>query len=224
MAGRCEQDGDCQMISRSGLALACVTALSLGLMCRCRPPSCEEIAEPRVLAAPLNQLTPDTLPDWVESSFHLSEPITVFSVNQYVWKEGERRYDVVLSPNIKRIKVDLAPQPSLNEVLACLGSPALYYATSHLHSDVALEVGLWYPDRNVVVEHFVLSRGLRLIPYTPYIDGQIRMQRLTVVRPGTVNEMIDNAIPYGNMAELHDKVVKSLKPWPGEVSKMEIDP
>jgi hypothetical protein len=36
--------------------------------------------------------------------------------------------------------------------------------------------------------------------------------------------MVDNAYSYGTWPELHNKILKALKPWPGDVSRMEIDP
>jgi hypothetical protein len=119
-----------------------------------------------------------------------------------------------------------ALEPTSAGIVRCFGAPDLYQASYLTYIEAKIfDLGLWYPDKGVVVSgvHF----GKHWVDWSgrppPPFDEKVTMTYMTIVAPGTTEEMIKRVYTYGDRDDVREKVLKTLRPWPGAWEKIVVD-
>jgi len=112
------------------------------------------------------------------------------------------------------------PKLTLIQVIDCLGHPDLYiaYFRQGIHAR-RLELGLWYVGKGFIFSH----SSTRYRESTPVITSNQRVERLIIVKPGELGEMIRNVYLSGNDSATRAYIECLLRPWPGSIEEMEVE-
>ncbi len=191
------------------------------------PWSCTEVVDLRLEAFPF-RASEEAVSTWVQQEIGVQSTAiqggpSAFG-NGYVkyWRVGQRWYEVSQwSDGRDSVLVKTGwdgSAPSLAEALRCFGQPSLYRAY------LAMTPGgywtcldLWYPERGLLVSSCVTRKATRITPEQAVAD-------ISYVQPGTLSELIPRftaGISPGS--ERYTQIERSLKPWPGDISRIAID-
>lgn len=131
------------------------------------------------------------------------------------WQVSGRIYDLALHNGRLDDRAGMSflrQKPSADQVIACLGTPRLYYA--HYNWDLgkyALHLYLLFPDQGI------LASGARYFypkpEQTPVIEGSFRISRFTFVRPGPAEQLLQKI--YIEDSVSMDPSIPAYRPWPG---------
>lgn len=134
----------------------------------------------------------------------------------------QRTYDVTLWNDARESAVVWErwseQAPTLADALRCLGDPPLYRA--HLAPTPAGDwtyLDLWYPERGIMVTAYV-TRKVSEMNLTQAI------KYIAYVQPGPPEDLITRffwAITRDD--DRYVEILKGLKPWPGDITKITID-
>ncbi len=111
------------------------------------------------------------------------------------------------------------PNPTLSQAIDCLGEPEHYIAfvTPVAHSAI-LTLDLVYPVKGIVVHYFDLYTTDQIHPY-------LRIRKMSVVAPGTTEEVVQVAYSIGvSDHQLYRHSACLRKPWPGSFEAIEVAP
>lgn len=107
--------------------------------------------------------------------------------------------------------------PTVGDVLRCLGKPALYRAYLGRHPAVIwTQLELWYPDRGLVIR-FEVKRT------TSTFELAMELSAVSYVKPGLQKELIPRVWAIQPATETYNRILNSLRPWPGEIKDVTID-
>ena len=118
------------------------------------------------------------------------------------------------------------PDPTLTQVLDCLGGPDYYKATYAADIEaIQLSLTLWYTERGIIIEHV----SFHYQEQPPAIDAEYRIGKFFVVAPGKPEDMVVNRYRVVNMHRFgdnldiyaHESCV--LRPWPGSIEAIEVE-
>ena len=117
-------------------------------------------------------------------------------------------------------------EPTSAGIINCFGPPDLYQASYLTHVDAKIfDLGLWYLNKGVVIKgshhgkHWVDWPGRP----PPLFDEKVTMTYMIIVAPGTAEEMIKSVYTYGDRDDVREKVLKTLRSWPGAWEKIMVD-
>ena len=132
-------------------------------------------------------------------------------------------YSALFREERRLVKVDVRwqyPQPTLSQVIDCLGFPQYYEAIfqSGLHSP-HLVLGLWYTEKGLVVNH----NSSDYLEPPPAIHPRLRMESFIVVAPGSPEQMVPNAYTKGYDPAIQAYGLCLLRPWPGSIEALELE-
>lgn len=132
-------------------------------------------------------------------------------------------YSALFREERRLIKVDVLwqdPQPTLTQVIDCLGFPEYYEAIFQPATEGRhLRLGLWYTEKGLVVNHD--SFDYREPP--PAIHPKLRMDGFIVVTAGDPEQMAPNVYTVGYKPAIQAYGLCVLRPWPGSIEAIEIE-
>ena len=110
-------------------------------------------------------------------------------------------------------------QPTLTQVIDCLGYPSHYIAFYDFGPGGDIRsLTLLYTDVGLVVRHNALVLRFQF----PGIHPNMRMREFVVVPPVAAERMAAHLFSYGREARHLARTVCLLKPWPGSIEAMEM--
>lgn len=195
--------------------------------------TCDQFIDPRLSAIPFSRLAPADIVGWISETFKLrTGQITVSGASQpnydsttqlnVLWTDGNIEYQAIWANSKKFIWARLTAQPTVEEVIACIGPPAYYLASKHLYAD-GYEVSLWYTQRGLIFEHTVLTRGFRFPAPSLEANGNTVIESIMYVESGDIDSLIYNTYGRGVDTDFRNKLIKALRPWPGKAADMVVD-
>ena len=183
---------------------------------------------------------------WTEFNFSADSPADVAATAPRLWgiDEDKVRVDEELWGTVSRvawldrkiygsvggysswfregvlIKFEVAwffPTPTLSQAIDCLGDPEHYIAFVTLVPDSALfNLDLVYPQKGIVVHYSDLYTTDQIHPY-------LRLFNMSVVAPGTTEEVVDEAFSIGiHDSQLYGYSACLRKSWPGSFEAIEV--
>ena len=155
---------------------------------------------------------------WTDSSNHGNRWV--------IWQDFGDEYDIQFSALFRKeqslfqIFTQWYPEPTLAQIVGCLGYPEYYEAsyTQGVDSPM-LSLAFWYVKRGFIIEHVSLHSQEQ----PPAIDAEYRIDRLTVVAPGEREEMVVNAFKLVDNQNLLAYGLCVLRPWPGSIEAIEVE-
>jgi|GEM_PF-3043774 len=175
-----------------------------------KPVPCPQINEINLFSIS----TPNEMEMWLENNTRLTgDDILADSVagtNTLTWQENGSTYYAYFDDNkIKSIHIHWkALEPTLNDVLDCLGTPDLYYAEFSYRRTGELHLSLWYLDEGFLVTSTDFGRQ----KVSVVIDENVIMTSIYFV-----------ATPFDSVEEMNEGLKPAvylhypldvLKPWP----------
>lgn len=131
-------------------------------------------------------------------------------------------YSALFREERQLIKVDVRwhPNPTLAQVIDCLGFPEYYAAFYQQEIETAsLNLAFWYVEKGFVVRHVSFHRQER----PPEIRLTQRMTDLFVVAPGTSEQMVPNVYTYGDEPAVQAWGLCVIRPWSGSIETIEVE-
>jgi len=110
-------------------------------------------------------------------------------------------------------------EPTLGQIINCLGVPEYYEATYFADYELHLNLKLWYPEKGIVIEHFSFHN--QELP--PPIDADYRIPMFYVLAPGEPVEMVANLYVQGEDPDVQAYGLCVLRPWPGSIEALEVE-
>ena len=112
------------------------------------------------------------------------------------------------------------PEPSIAQVIDCLGAPDFYEAYYEPVAEArSLELALWYVEKGLVVQNSSIHYRER----TPAVSPRQRLEHLIVGAPGDLEEMVRNVYTGGDDPSWQAYTLCLLRPWPGSVEEIEVE-
>lgn len=141
-------------------------------------------------------------------------------VTEVAWQNAGLQYGAQFGEKeLLRVWVWKTNTPG-DQLLACLGQPTHYFATSALEeSGPARSIYLFFPTRGIMVYGWQIFRATIDTKSIPVVDGQFPFQSLMIVKPQSVEQTIE--IGWGDFGS---DILRQLKPWPGDWAKIEFPP
>ena len=113
-----------------------------------------------------------------------------------------------------------APNPTMEQVLDCLGFPDYYKAIYAANIEaIQLSLTLWYTERGIIVEHVSFYYQEQL----PTIDADYGIDRFFFVAPGEHEKMVVKAYMLGDDLDILAYESCILRPWPGSIEALEVE-
>jgi len=190
-------------------------------------PTCSEIVDKRIESFPFNATREEAL-TWVEEHYDIT-PAEIhggLSANgtgyYYYWKVDAKRYDLTgdinaAEPPVVGLIWENKP-PSVNDILYCLGHPALYrsyYAV--LPEAIWTYLELWYPERGIMVTIYITDK-------VSSINNGIPIAYVSYVKPGSLEKLLPRIFrDIAPGSERYFQILHNLRPWPDDITKITID-
>ncbi len=127
---------------------------------------------------------------------------------RYLAEGGKRR-------KLVSVRVDMNPQPSLAQIIACLGAPQSHSATLTQDNELLLTLSLWYPEKGFVVYGFSYDAHVQSTAFQP----GFRMDSFSVVSPGSLEERVSDLHHWSARAY----ILCTYRPWPGSIEAIEVE-
>lgn len=185
-----------------------------------QPVECDDLVDKRVQSISFDPISPEEAHAWVVSTFD-----TVASDNSpdsmYIlmnWDSEGQRWSMYLTEKETTLSVYWEHDgPALQEVLRCMGAPDYYRAfLDPTPGPTFTQLELWY-----------LGDGLRffitLTEPVSQFDSAVAIKGVSYFKPGTVQEIIRSIIVEPS-SEQYRRLLNSVKPWPGNLDEVEVDP
>ena len=121
---------------------------------------------------------------------------------------------------LKKIEVKWTwPNPTLAQIIDCLGFPDHYIAFEEVGPDhIFINLALFYTDDGIVIR----DRGTIWTVGPRRIHTSMKIEEFVLVAPSTAEQMGTEMYRYGQEPKHLIYSVCLLKPWPGAVEAMEI--
>ena len=116
---------------------------------------------------------------------------------------------------LSEVRVDMYPQPSLAQIIDCLGAPQSHSATLVPDFEPQLSLALWYVEKGFVVSGVSFDRQVQLTAFQP----DFRMTTFSVVPSGSLEEMVSDL--YHRTVQTY--ILCTLRPWPGSIEAIEVE-
>jgi hypothetical protein len=197
-----------------------------------QPRGCDETI-PEVIAPSLfEELTQDAAVQWARDNLEVS--ISDATTMDIQTEEGLEGKDFVGGRNgtmytFRFLENELQSvllywersAPAADRFIECFGTPDLYQATYHeRHEDRWIYLELWYLDEGMRVSGRYFLRGNQ----PPSVDGTALLDAVTLVPPGTAEEMLASSMVGSQMNEEdRARFIGPLNPWPGSWEDAEVD-
>lgn len=135
--------------------------------------------------------------------------------------QGDRFSALFRNNRLTQIQVRwIDRQPTLAEVVGCVGYPEQYHAIYKQFEVRELDVSLWYLERGLVVGGYSFhSSQLQL----PEVSSDYKMTSFTIVSPGTPEQMTMDVYTDGDSPGVQAYALRLLKPWPGSLKEIRVD-
>lgn len=214
------------------LTASCVplpTPSGSALATRQEPWDCTEVIDTRLESFPFDADV-ETARGWVQTRYMLNAADVQFDLSadgaqsMLHWRAQpvEAIYGAVFWNDAResaRISVNWYGQaPSLADVLRCLGDPSFYrafLAPTPGGDWTCLE--LWYPERGIIATTYVTRKVFVMTTNQP-------VRGIVYVRPGLPDDLIIRTTwSITRDSDRYVEILKGLKPWPGDITKITID-
>jgi len=176
-----------------------------------KPVPCSQIKEMDLFSIS----TPGDMEMWLENNTQLTrDDVSISSIEDTTmarWEEnGSTYYTHFHDDKVKNIHIDWKVlEPTLNDVLNCLGPPDLYYAEYSFRSGGTLFIDLWYLDEGFLVPSTQFGRQKQPI----VIDENTIMNGIYYV--ATPSDAIEEMNEGLKPAIYTQYSLEVLEPWPG---------
>lgn len=203
------------LLITSGLVLSCVPEQSVV--------SCVEIQQNALRSLPYDNATKPQVLTWIMDNYQLDNATIAEEDGRLRWLNGNSGYVATFEHGtLKRVGIDWRKgyEPTVQEVLACLGPPDYYTAALKPDQEVRFELSLWYLDEGLVVNSVSFSR---LETVQPIVREDRRVTHMIVLQPGSVVDLTMRVYGYSRVADVPDTLLGTLKPWPGDLSQIVIE-
>jgi len=160
---------------------------------------------------------------WIMDNYQLENATITEEDGRLRWLYGNSGYVATFEHGtLKRVGIDWRKgyEPTVQEVLACLGPPDYYTAALKPDQEVRFELSLWYLDEGLVVNSVNFSRNE---PVKPVVREDRRVTHMVVLQPGSIVDSIMHVYGYSSVADVPDTLLGTLKPWPGDLSQIVIE-
>ena len=155
---------------------------------------------------------------WSDSSDHSNRFV--------IWQDFGDEYDIQFSALFRKeqslfqIHAQWYPEPTLAQVVECLGYPDYYEANYAQGVEYPmLSLAFWYLKRGIIIEQV----SFHYQEQPPTIDAEYRIGRFLVVAPGEREEMVVNAYKLVDDPDLLVYGLCVLRPWPGSIEALEVE-
>ena len=192
------------------------------------PFSCEKINDPRWQEFRFGVDSADEAAPRISRNWEIdSKPFTPYEyesgASHLSWKDAAQgiSYAAHFREKILRsIEVEFKPTPTLAQVLDCLGPPESYGAyLEHENELTVFVMDLYYLEKGYVFTHSSLSQQKK----PPADLPALRIELLSVVDPGTAEQMIPNVNWFGHLPGVQIWWQCVLRPWPGSIEAIEVE-
>jgi hypothetical protein len=187
--------------------------------------SCEEIGRLQGLIG--KEMSAESLQAWVCAMYDLPssqvtvEPLPDDFVHLVRWKKHDASYLAELE-RLVATRVDTDSTWAANQVITCLGQPAQYSARYSWGGERnELHFPLLYPDQGMLVDGYKVVRPPS-VKQPPAIDGRLPIVYITLVRPGTAEQILYQ-IYDGGRPGMYEEVLREYRPWPGSWQGIVVD-
>lgn len=203
------------LLITSGLVLSCVPEQSVV--------SCAEIQQDALRSLAYGNATKPQALTWIMDNYQLENATITEEDGRLRWLYGNSGYVATFEHGtLKRVGIDWRKgyEPTVQEVLTCLGPPDYYTAALKPDQEVRFELSLWYLDEGLVVNSVSFSRNE---PVKPVVREDRRVTHMVVLQPGSIVDLIMRVYGYSSVADVPDTLLSTLKPWPGDLSQIVIE-
>lgn len=192
--------------------------------------SCDQIA---ILRSEIGkEATPEQFQKWVSRTYQLAnsavavEGTTVEAVKRGTvsfvsWHIGNFQYVAQLDSRVVLRFLVSGTDASTDSLISCLGTSAWYFVhSSGAERGAQRTVELFFPDHGIVLH------GWYYVPFgaqsRPLLNRDRLSWHLMFMRPGSVEQLVGDYYDYD--PALARDVLRQIKPWPGDWSKIEFPP
>ncbi len=227
------------MVSMKHYLVHCISLLiSASLLLSCVPSTsrqqrdCASVVDPKLTTFSFDQVSVQDVQLWLQHKYGLlgkdirvtrrpQYPQSAYREWQIDWGANDIDYGVAFDgegqPNATLYVRWQNGAPTVGDVLRCLGKPSLYRAYLDMYPEaVWTQLELWYPNSGLIIGSHVERKTSR-------IDEATELSRMTYVRPGSESEIISRVWAVQPATETYDRILNSLRPWPGEIKDVTID-
>jgi hypothetical protein len=184
------------------------------------PLVCDDIVHPALLSVPFENFEEgqETVENWTITNF----PTTTVAHRDsavYGWSSGEQDFILSLGPSSGSIVQTSKKQPTIGAILSCYGDPDFYTLEETALSAHAYGVRftMWYLERGLIfrTESYGTNETRR------FDAASLMGDRITVVPPGTAEEMIRNGV--AQIDEYVNRWLGLLQEWPGDFTELVLE-
>jgi hypothetical protein len=199
-------------ICRLGLSVCAWSFAVLAAGCAPRQPvACDQILDAGLRAAPSAGLAEDRFAGWVRDNYPGGDLYGVGEASPFLWKQGVRQYRANFEPGGLLISAELRPQPTVDEVVACLGKPEAYeLRTLSAPDGTGVRLALWYPGQGAIFSYVKYGAA------PPVFGGKSVLSEATVFAPGTIDQVTERF--YAGQGA--DALRAALQAWPEKFEDM----
>jgi hypothetical protein len=193
---------------------------------------CALVVDPKFTTFSFDQVSVQGIQAWIQNQYGVSEkdtrithrspdPRIVYWEWQFDWHVGNVDYGVTFYREGQSDTTLFARwrsgAPTIGDALRCLGEPSLYRAYWDKHPEaVWTQLELWYPDRGLLVRSLVEHK-------TAGFDEMAKLSGVTYVRPGSTQEIIPRFWAVQPARPPYERILNSLRVWPGDIKDVEVD-
>ncbi len=214
------------LLISASLLLSCVPSTSR------QQSDCASVVDPKLTTFSFDQVSVQDVQLWLQHQYGLSEndirvtrrprdPQSAYWEWQIDWRANDIDYGVAFDGEDQSNATLFARwhngAPTVGDALRCLGKPAWYRTYLDRYPEaIWIQLELWYPNRGLVI-------GSHVEGSTSRFDEATELSRMTYVRPGSESELIPRVWAVQPATETYDRILNSLRPWPGEIKDVTID-
>jgi len=184
--------------------------------------ACAQILEDRLLRFPFGQLGLEETELWIRETYGIIPEKALATTGAFYlrWKEGSRTFSTAVYPeeHTEALSVRQTDNPPIaEEVLKCFGEPSYVYAYHDPTPDgpTYTVLQLLYTDLGVQFRSSVPAQ-------LDAVDPRMPMSGISYGRPGTIKDIILARYDVEPGSEEFQRIVTSIKPWPGSLDQIEI--
>lgn len=181
---------------------------------------CGDLVEERALSFSFDPMSPEEAQAWVDHTFDTTtsnnSPESMYRLLN--WATEKQRWSMYLTERETTLSAYWEyDRPALQEVLRCMGTPDYYRAfLDPTPGPTLTQLELWYPRDG-------LRFFITLTEPASKFDSAAAIKGVSYFKPGTVQEIM-RSIAAEPSSEQYRRLLNSVKPWPGSLDDVEIDP
>jgi aryl carrier-like protein len=186
---------------------------------------CETLEEVALVDAPFGSATPQQMSEWLRNRLGYLNLVDLYNDSTILaWTDEIGNHDAGFANGVlTEISVLWTSNlPTIADVIECFGQPDLYDALIRIDLAPMFGLDLWYLEKGLIFRSSFIVRQDELQP----IDGNLRINSLSIVNPGTAAEMAKSrySIPHSSRitAEGLQILLARLKPWPESWEQVEV--